>query len=376
MSRKYNINHSPNLALEAGGFLYEMLRESEKKVIENYHSFGKKEEEMLDLFASYLEYKKVLLKEVLPIYRKYPRLEKIFQMEDEGEYDFDLGYYLIILLEQKLEKSLSKEEVDELVGECIFDMVEDFGIDLDEDTKIQSLSQTIEILEKVKLSDGNKLRVIYLYQNRYEIVEQIKKFLEEVIPSFQKHYTIIEDDYKRYVDKIERLEKLNSILDQIVNLTTLKDVEGNIRLTIFPFNRLSVRYKYDILTYSIGMYFFTLGELKDTNKTQGNGLVTDLKALGDITRLNIINRIAKRPMYIQELSDELDLTPATISHHVNILLKSELITIILDERKAKKIYYKPNERKLAELGEIITNLASENREEMDLSGSINQISIV
>lgn len=377
MSRIYNISESPNLLLEVGGFLYEMVRDSEKKVIDNYNGFGKTEEEMLGLFTAYLEYKKVLMKEIPTIYGKYPRLAKIFQMDDEEEgYQFDLGYYLVVLLEQRLGNAISKEDIDELVGECIVDMVEDLGTGLDEDTKIKSLSQIIEILEGVELSDGNKMRIIYLYQNRYEIIDNLKNFIEEVIPSFQSHYNIIEVEYKKIIDKLREMKNLNSILDQIVDLTTLKDVEGNVRLTIFPFNRLSVRYKHDILTYSIGIYFFILSELKDTNKTQGNGLVTDLKALGDLTRLKIIDKIAKRPMYIQELSEELDLTPATISHHINTLLKSELVTIIVDESKAKKIYYKSNEKKIAELGTIIGNLANENREEMELSGGINQISII
>ncbi len=46
--------------------------------------------------------------------------------------------------------------------------------------------------------------------------------------------------------------------------------------------------------------------------------------------------LAKEPMYIQQLAEELNLTPATISHHIDVLLKSELISITMDVEKSKK----------------------------------------
>ena len=42
--------------------------------------------------------------------------------------------------------------------------------------------------------------LISLYQNRYEIIELLKEFLEEAIPRFQKHFTVIEEEYKKFVD--------------------------------------------------------------------------------------------------------------------------------------------------------------------------------
>ena len=62
MNNKFNIKSSPIWAFEVVNFLLEVKIESEKKVMENHNSFGKTEEEMMDFFKFYRDYKKTLIK--------------------------------------------------------------------------------------------------------------------------------------------------------------------------------------------------------------------------------------------------------------------------------------------------------------------------
>ena len=84
--------------------------------------------------------------------------------------------------------------------------------------------------------------------------------------------------------------------------------------------------------------------------------------------------LAEKPMYTQELAEELDLTPATISHHIYILLRNELISIIMDVEKSKRIYYEINKDKLKSLSLAIESIGDGEERNSDY-GNKNQISI-
>ena len=61
-----------------------------------------------------------------------------------------------------------------------------------------------------------------------------------------------------------------------------------------------------------------------------------LKALNDPRRLAILRLLKQRSWFSKELADELNLTPATVSYHMDILFKAELIRI---EHSAQRRYY-------------------------------------
>ena len=84
-------------------------------------------------------------------------------------------------------------------------------------------------------------------------------------------------------------------------------------------------------------------------------LLAGLKAISDPTRLKILRILAKRPSYLQELSRELSLTPATVSHHLGVLLEEELVTLQLAVGK-KRVHYRVEPEKLVRLGEEISRL--------------------
>lgn len=373
---KYKVQSQPNWNLEAIGFIAELKTDRAENIIENPNVFSKEKDDLVSLFKPYLSYKNKLKDEVIPIYEKYSKLKNIFQMEEKLEKeDLDLGITLIQYIEQKYKRPLSKENIDELIEGLILDETRKLDEDLDTKSKVKSLSELIELLETIDISDGEKMLLISLYQNRYEIIEEMQRFTEEVTPIFKKYFYLIEEQYNNSLEDFKKIEDFKAIIEEIVPMKLLMNVEGSIIITIFPFGGLYMRYFDDRLWISIGVYVLTLGKWKKEKGFQGSELVSSLKALGDATRLNIITKIAIRPMYIQELAEELDLTPATISHHINTLLKAGLINIIVESHTAKKIYYEVNKNKLKDLGSTIASLGEENTRGLDFSEKVAQISI-
>lgn len=82
------------------------------------------------------------------------------------------------------------------------------------------------------------------------------------------------------------------------------------------------------------------------------------KALGDPTRREIISLLKDGPLHVQQIVDHFVTSNATISHHLAILKKAELI---LDEKKGKYIYYELNTSVLDEIIGWISSLKDEKK---------------
>ena len=66
------------------------------------------------------------------------------------------------------------------------------------------------------------------------------------------------------------------------------------------------------------------------------------RVLGDPSRVLLLNRlaVARRPMSVGELVDELDIGQSTVSHHLKLLAASGFILL---ERQGNASYYRINE---------------------------------
>ena len=375
MDKKYIIDPNPNWNIEAMGFIVEAMTNKIENIIENHEVFGKTKKEFESFFEPYTLLKERLVEEVLPRYEKYPTLNKIFQMEKKLEKDdLDLGIILILDMEQRYKRPLTNENVDELVGSYMLNRISKVE-GLEKESKINSLSDLVQVLEGVEIPDGEKMFYISIYQNRYELVKEIETFTEEVAPILQRNFYLIQDQYNKSIMEFKKLEGLESLLERMVIMKLNMEADKKIIFTVFPFGGINMRHHKENLLVTIGIYIYYFKKWKEEKGFQGAELVSSLKALGDPTRLGIINRISVRPMYIQELADELDLTPATISHHINILLNSQIVNIIVESDTAKKIYYEVNKDKLREIGKTIEHLGDENLRGLDFSGKTAKISI-
>lgn len=355
MDKKYIISSKPNWNIEVMGFIMESMKNRIEMIIENPESFGKKKEEFESFFKSYILLKEKLKDEIFPIYDKYSTLKKIFQSEKKlDKDDLELGISLILDMEQRYKRPLSNGNVDELIESYILDKVSKIE-EIEKEFKIKSLSDLVSLLENIDIPDAEKIFYISIYQNRYELIREIEAFTEEAAPILERNFSLIEDDYYKSIMEFKKLEGLEFLIEKMVTVKLNITAERNVIFTIFPFGGIYMKHHEGKLFITIGIYMHYFKKWIDEKGFQGAELVSSLKALADPTRLGIINKISIRPMYIQELAEELELTPATISHHINILLKSQLVNIIVESDTAKKIYYELNKDKLKEIARTIEN---------------------
>jgi DNA-binding transcriptional ArsR family regulator len=78
-----------------------------------------------------------------------------------------------------------------------------------------------------------------------------------------------------------------------------------------------------------------------------------MKALADPTRRKILELLKKGPMSAGDLGKEFEMTGATISHHLAILKKAELVQV---EKKGTFLFYEINTTVMEDLLTWIADL--------------------
>ena len=81
-------------------------------------------------------------------------------------------------------------------------------------------------------------------------------------------------------------------------------------------------------------------------------LLTDLKAVGDATRLQILRLLSAKPMYSQQLAQALKITQATISHKLEILSRSNLLEVDLTNEHFR-LYYIVNKERIRQISSAL-----------------------
>lgn len=79
-----------------------------------------------------------------------------------------------------------------------------------------------------------------------------------------------------------------------------------------------------------------------------------LKVMSDQTRFSILKATSKKPLYGAEIASKLNLTPATIKHHLEILNVSGLLKV--NRENGYKIYYSLDKQELKKLLNYIHNV--------------------
>ncbi len=85
-----------------------------------------------------------------------------------------------------------------------------------------------------------------------------------------------------------------------------------------------------------------------------------LKALSDPTRRKILEILKKGSMSAGEIGEYFEMTGATLSHHLNILKKADLVQ---DTKKGTFIYYEINTSVMEDILTWISGFIKENDDE-------------
>jgi DNA-binding transcriptional ArsR family regulator len=187
---------------------------------------------------------------------------------------------------------------------------------------------------------------------------QIKKYPAEykakAINLFEQFYTCFVKPNEAYVTNFieEKLAKHNLQLTAdpvgFLNIIGIGDYSKAVKAS--PKTRIFISYYFDhgifygnLDTTLMIMYGFYMEERFNQQMMQDK-YKNFFKALSDEKRLEIIRLTSKRPWYNKELADYFDLTTATLSYHLNLLLDIGILNF--EPSDYKRYYYTTNKETL------------------------------
>lgn len=216
----------------------------------------------------------------------------------------------------------------------------------------------IKQIMDMNISDEEKwkLQNIFLNPTKHrENVLELMQLAKKVMKKHEKEIDTITELFGEYWTK--KLEQVN-LLDFLRTEMGLDLDENPLGTTIMP----SVFLPRTLNIFASGRsgkiesgYLIRIGVFFDdsfgiTRKADGAEYVEEaiknLKLLSDKSKFEILSYIKDKRAYGSELAKQLNLTTATISHHMSALLNAGLIIL---EKEETKIYYRANTEEIEKL---------------------------
>ena len=355
------IHKEPNWLFEAASCISDSyVITTEQDIIDKQNKLGMTKDEMERYYSKYNSYKESVMAEIMPIYSEYTHIEKYFQITEIDNQIGTIACFLTFCVDDIASFKGEQKTLDQLINKSISSLLHNhINNPKDSDISVKDLSTLLNYLEQVNFDDKTKLLLINLYNNRYEVLKELSTLLDQCVPILKKHFYIIEEDFEKAIAPISKDDDLDTFINKTMGINL--DIPDNTEFyfSIFKFNQMSLMDSHDnrVISY-IGIYLEDLMKRSEKNKFNDAQILSDLKAISDPTRLRIIGLLANKKMYLQEISEALELTPSTISHHIQLLLNANLVSVTVDVLNSRKVYYETNKDKVQDLGESIKNLVS------------------
>lgn len=289
----------------------------------------------------------------------HERLDFFFK-EDMQENELALVDYLFLIY-----NDLSIEDIDDLSWH-VFHCYDEKGSDglcqqlahcLDSEgnyNDIEKMKQTqfIEYLNNCDFTIEEKYKILQILLDFSKLRRELDEILKKVFVIYQQKKSTLdpylnefldywkarlsEDTFKGYLKTTFNLQ-----LDEIKDIITVYPTVMGINMGIFndPREKNS-----DIIM------FWGISFIKDFNintiKVNKNKMLDELKVLSDPSKFDILMFISDKAAYGQEIAKELNLTTATISHHMQALVNARIVNL---EKQQNRVYYSMNRRNVEAL---------------------------
>ncbi len=226
--------------------------------------------------------------------------------------------------------------------------------------KLSNLTDLIAFLESSSFENEVKWEIIKIFNHQEVFYNEVHSLLAETIelivsrhqPSIRK----LEEDFYEYWSDFQKENDIIETIKEKLNISWERRSAGTILVPhIFqPFCvALSMdaedSSKQEVLRIGIMMNENFILTGKSIKKED---IVNIGKLLSDKSKVDILELAGQKPFYGKELANELQLSTATISYHVNSLLKEGLLKA---EVNANKVFYSLNREVLATYFEDLQN---------------------
>lgn len=367
------LHEEPYWIMEAVLFLIR-CEEDELEMFE-YEKYGKTKKDVENLLDKYLIYKQEVLQETKELLEKNKEMVSYFV---KTKYEHRSSFFQSVILElingsnvdkvnsEHLVVYHTKEELEEFIHLSMIEVMKVYEVkntekDIEGIRKqydFSNIEGIMNVLSVLDLEDMERWHILNIYNNPEPFYYQLKSFLEGLVVILKRCFSSIKKDYYNQLQRIKETKYYNMLLEGKYGILVKTEPEKmcDVYVTMFGYNSLRYISEEDINICLVGMFFEQITDWEEQHSFLEGQMIITLKALADMNRIKIIKLLAERPRYLQELARELKLTPATVSHHIDVLYQGRLIQYVVDKQSGKKVFYENKKDTLKKMGEIIRSL--------------------
>jgi DNA-binding transcriptional ArsR family regulator len=330
-----------------------------------------------EFLQPYRIYREAMREKLQPLFERYPLILGYVdlrprEVESLRSYDPPLISFLMQMQDVLEAEEMPSQEVLEKRLHNAFARILEADLQKSaevEEVKIGTLSDLMAALEGWDGDDADKFKLLRLYSERREVMDQLwelKAFCEEIGRSCLNP---VKERLAAFMEQMKKPGEVTALLEE-AGFQCGESFCMEVCPAVMRYNgiMLQARSQPDeepsgCLKIRIGLgieTFYMLGSRKRMLRND-SWLPARMKALGDPTRIRILHQLAERPCYLQEMAKELGLTPATVLHHLGILLSEDLIGVMVMDKK-KRVYYQIKKQGFEEASQGILELAKPSRE--------------
>lgn len=259
------------------------------------------------------------------------------------EETFFFGYnteFFLTVLAMATELFESNAEPDQLTQSHIFSVMNSFLKQKNSEKASNSsdMENWFLLLQSSEYSEDTKWRLLELIHN------PVRKF-QELFHIYENNRTAFDVTFQKNKKQLEKLvsQAPSEPSDVICSLMSEFHPESK------RFYLTAVLPLMEWITPTIIFQGVLTNKLDLCQKNLENAkemLPPILKLLGDKSKFEILCLLKSHGRYNLEIAEELQLTPATASHHMSLLLSNHMVTV---EKKDGRVYYQLNQETLREI---------------------------
>ncbi len=204
----------------------------------------------------------------------------------------------------------------------------------DDDTHsdgVDTLEDIILYLDKTGLQSNAKWKMLQVMQSPQKHIKKLIEIINSNLNAYDRAVKDIVNPLEKLLNEFSVMAANNGDKRFYELKATISQSSAVYPTLIFPLSQL---------LFENSCYYGLLSEKVINNwKSRKNSkelLLFKLKALSDSSKLEIISSLKISPKYNLEIAQQLGLTAATMSHHMNVLLNCRFVGV---EKKDGKVYY-------------------------------------
>lgn len=302
---------------------------------DEYLDFIKKAEERLKPFSKEIE--TFYMKQYSP---NYDFIELISRKYEVIGHKSEMDYLNMI-------RNLSEGEIKRAIVYSIMLTNEEYVSEEENMAKVESISSNkdrlLSFIKELPIDSATKWSLFLMVEDPTDYMNRYVNFMTGLLPIFKEFYSPYENEVKEYGNYLAKFlnengaKGLREISYSILEPKILK--EGDVDLLV------SVIFSYAVsLSDREGIRFIVWGlrmeeafrKMKEIRENKIIERVQIFKNLGDKTRYEVLKLIAQGETSTKNIANQLGVSSATISYHINNFLTTRLIK--LDKGKNKLNY--------------------------------------